>query len=363
MSLTPVKNTGSTTGPKDQVFRDKIKQGNATMATMKALQITKVHESRIITLDRPEPGPNEVLIKVMASGICGTDIHILEGGFMADYPVIPGHEFAGIAALVGTAVSRIQPGDHVAVEPNIACDNCSYCLNNQQNFCENWQAVGVTLPGGMAEYVVAPENAVFSIEDLEFEEGVFVEPLSCVLHGIQKARIRLADHVLILGAGPIGILLLQTVKVRGARSVTVVELDQTRAEYAKEAGADQIYRSLDDLPGEAFEVVIDATGVIPVMSRTPEFVRKGGTVLLFGVPPKTNVAFDAFSLFLKGLTILTSFTSVRNSIQAIELLKNRRINVKQLVSHRLPLAAFEQGVNLIRNKQEDVKKVLIMPNN
>jgi 2-desacetyl-2-hydroxyethyl bacteriochlorophyllide A dehydrogenase len=331
------------------------------MTPMKALQITKVHESQLITLDRPEPGPNEVLIKVMASGICGTDIHILEGGFVADYPVIPGHEFAGIVEQVGTAVSRIQTGDHVAVEPNIACDNCSYCLNNQQNFCENWQAIGVTLPGGMAEYVVAPENAVFPIGDLEFEEGAFVEPLSCVLHGVQKARLRLADHVVIMGAGPIGNLLFQTVKVQGARSVTVVEPDPARADFAKEAGADQICSSLDDLPGEAFEVVIDATGVIPVMMRTPEFARKGGTILLFGVPPKTKVEFEAFTLFIKGLTILTSFTSVRNSIQAIELLKNRHINVKRLVSHRLPLAEFEQGVNLIKNKRENVKKILIIP--
>ena len=109
--------------------------------------------------------------------------------------------------------------------------------------------------------------------------------------------------------------------------------------------------------------MIDATGVIPVMTRAPEFARKGGTILLFGVPPKTKVEFDGFTLFLKGLTILTSFTSVRNSIQAIELLKNGRINVKQLVSHRLPLAEFEKGVNLIKNKQENVKKVLITPNN
>jgi threonine dehydrogenase-like Zn-dependent dehydrogenase len=152
------------------------------------------------------------------------------------------------------------------------------------------------------------------------------------------------------------------VKIRGARSVTVVEQDQLRAEAVKGAGADHICGSLDDLSPEAYEVVIDATGAIPVMMRTPEFARKGGTILLFGVPPKTKVAFDAFTLFIKGLTILTSFTSVRNSIQAIELLKSRRIEVNQLVSHRLPLAAFKEGVNLIKNKQENVKKVLITPN-
>lgn len=332
------------------------------MTTMKALQITKPHELKIITVERPEPGIGEVLIKVMASGICGTDVHILEGEYLGAYPVIPGHEFAGVVEQVGQGVSRIKVGDRVAVEPNIACDNCSYCLNNQQNFCENWQAVGVTLPGGMAEYVVAPEKAVFNIGELEFEEGAFVEPLSCVLHGVQKTCIRLADRVAILGAGPIGILLLQAVKVQGAKSVTVVELDQARADAAQAAGADQIYHSLDDLPQDAFEVVIDATGVIPVMKRTPEFTRKGGKILLFGVPPKTKVEFDAFTLFLKGLTILTSYTSVRNSLQSIDLLKNKRINVKSLISHRLPLAEFEHGVNLIKNKQEQVKKVLITPN-
>lgn len=332
------------------------------MATMEVLQITKPYESKLVTLERPTPGPEEVLIKVIASGICGTDIHILEGEYFGAYPVIPGHEFAGVVEQVGQEVTRVHVGDNVAVEPNIPCDNCSYCLNNQQNFCENWQAIGVTLPGGMAEYAVAPEKAVFNIAGLEFEEGAFVEPLSCVLHGVQKLRIRLADRVAILGAGPIGNLLLQVVKLQGSQSVTVVELDQVRAEAAHAAGADEVYRSLDSLPKDAYEVVIDATGVISVMGCTPEFTRKGGKILLFGVPPKTKVEFDAFTLFQKGLTLLTSYTSVRNSLLAIDLLKNRRINVKPLISHRLPLAEFERGVNLIKNKQENVKKVIITPN-
>ncbi len=332
------------------------------MATYKAIQITEPHELNVATLERPSPNRGKVLIKVMASGICGTDIHILEGEYLGAYPVIPGHEFAGVVEQVGQAVSRIKVGDKVAVEPNIACDNCSYCLNNQQNFCENWQAIGVTLPGGMAEYVIAPEKAVFDIGELEFEQGAFVEPLSCVLHGVQKTRLGLADRVVILGAGPIGLLLLQVVKMQGAQSVTVVELDQARAESALALGADHVFRSVDALCQDTFEVVIDATGVIPLMKRTPGFARKGGKILLFGVPPKTNIEFDAFTLFRKGLTILTSYTSVRNSLQAIDLLKNKRINVKALISHRLPLADFEHGVNLIKNKQEHVKKVIITPN-
>lgn len=332
------------------------------MTTMKALQIKKPHEPEILTVELPQPKFGEVLVKVMASGICGTDVHILEGEYLGSYPVIPGHELSGVVEKIGQAVSRIKVGDKVAIEPNIACDNCSYCLNNQQNFCENWQAIGVTLPGGMAEYVVVPEKAVFNIGNLEFEEGAFVEPLSCVLHGVQKTSIRLADKVAIFGAGPIGLLLLQAVKVMGAQSVIMVELDDARAKAAQELGADQVHRSLDDLPKEAFEVVIDATGVIPVMKRTTEFVKKGGKILLFGVPPKTSIDFDAFNLFVKGLTILTSYTSVRNSIQAVDMLKNKLIDVKPLISHRLPLEKFAHGVNLIKNKEENVKKVLILPN-
>ncbi len=332
------------------------------MATYKAVQITKPHELKMATVEKSAPDRGEVLIKVMASGICGTDIHILEGEYLGAYPVIPGHEFAGVVEQVGKTVSRIKAGDKVAVEPNIACDNCSYCLNNQQNFCENWQAIGVTLPGGMAEYVIAPEKAVFDIGELEFEVGAFIEPLSCVLHGVRKTHIGLADRVAILGAGPIGLLLLQVVRIQGARSVTVVELNRARAESASTLGADHVFRSLDDLPKEAFEIVIDATGVIALMKRTPEFARNGGKILLFGVPPKTNIELDAFTLFRKGLTMLTSYTSVRNSLQAIELLKNKRIDVKTLISHRLPLADFEHGVDLIKNKREHVKKVIITPN-
>ena len=331
------------------------------MPTMRALQITKPHELEVVTVEQPEPGPHEALIKVMASGICGTDIHILEGEYMGKYPIIPGHEFAGVVVKTGDKVSRIRVGDRVAAEPNVACDNCQYCLNNQQNFCEKEQAIGVTLPGGMAEYVIAPEKTVYDIGNLEFEEGAFVEPLSCVLHGLGKLPFRLGDRVAILGAGPIGIIFLQAMKAQGAQSVAVVETDQGRADLAAASGADEIYRTLDDLPREAFDVVIDATGVIPVMNRTPELAKKGGNILLFGVPPKANVEFNAFNLFLKGLTIFWSYTSVRNSIQAIDVLKSKRIDVRKLVSHRLPLEEFATGVRLIQQKQENVAKIIITP--
>ena len=167
---------------------------------MKAVQITKPNQVELIELPTPEPKEDEVLIQVMASGICGTDIHIFRGEYLGTYPITPGHELAGTVAATGSGVQRFRPGDRVAVEPNIACNSCPACLANRQNFCENWKAIGVTLPGGMAELVLAPENAVFSIGSLPFRAAAFVEPLSCVLHGMQRADPRPADRILVVGA-------------------------------------------------------------------------------------------------------------------------------------------------------------------
>jgi 2-desacetyl-2-hydroxyethyl bacteriochlorophyllide A dehydrogenase len=302
------------------------------------------------------------LIKVQASGICGTDVHILRGEYLGDYPVIPGHEFAGVVEQVGAGVSRFPVGERVAVEPNIACDNCYNCLHNRQNFCSDWQAIGVTRPGGMAQYVLAPERAVFSIGDLPFEHGAFVEPLSCVLHGVERANIRLADRVALLGAGPIGILILQTVRLRGAARVTVLEKNPARAALARECGAGQCFAEIGALEREGYDLVIDATGVISLMERSIDLARRGGTVLLFGVTPAgQRMALEAFEIFRKGLTVLSSFTSVRNSYQAVALLQSGRVDVSALISHRLPLDEFERGVELIERGEEGVKKVLILP--
>ena len=330
---------------------------------MKAIQIEEPNHVAMIDAPRPEPGPGDVLIQVMASGICGTDLHIVRGEYMGGYPIIPGHEFAGVVTEVGAEVTRFEVGDRVAVEPNIACGNCDQCLQNRQNFCRHWEAIGVTRPGGMAQYVVAPEPAVFDIGALPFAVGAFMEPLSCVLHGVEKARVQMADRVAILGAGPIGLLMMQVVRARGAAEITIVEKNPARAAFAEALGADHCYRQLDDLPADAYDVVVDATGVIPVMARTIEFARRGGTVLLFGVPPAGEpMTWTPFQLFQKGLTVVSSFTSVRNSFQAVAMLRSRQVEVEPLISHRLPLAEFEKGVRLIEAGAEEVKKVLIFPN-
>ncbi|HTX79213.1 MAG TPA: zinc-dependent alcohol dehydrogenase family protein [Longilinea sp.] len=330
---------------------------------MESIVIRKPRDIVLTERDIPEPGPKEVQIKVMASGICGTDVHIFRGEYLGSYPVIPGHEFSGVVTAVGSQVTRFKIGDRVAVEPNIACDNCSECLNNRQNFCLNWQAVGVTLPGGMEQYTLAPEKAVFDIGDLPFDQAAFMEPLSCVIHGIERTHIELADQVAILGAGPIGNLMLQLARLQGAAHVTMLESNPGRVELARQLGADLVVTKLDDLKLNTYDVVIDATGVIPVMERSIHFVRNGGTVLLFGVPPSDkNIELEAFKIFQKGLTILSSYTSVRNSYQAVGLLQSGEVKVSPLISHHLPLKELPQALEMIETHDPTVKKVIMLPN-
>ena len=330
---------------------------------MKSVVIERPNEISLVERDVPHPGPGELMVQVMASGICGTDLHIYRGEYMGKYPVIPGHEFSGTVAAVGSGVTRFKAGDRVAVEPNIACDNCVNCLNNRQNFCLNWQAIGVTLPGGMEEYVIVPERAAFSIGDLPFEVGAFMEPLSCVVHGVERAQIGLADDIAIFGAGPIGNLMIQMARIQGARRVSVLEINPGRAELALQLGADRVASRFEDLEPETFDIVIDATGAIPVMNRTIDYARKGGTVLLFGVPPSgKNLEMEGFKIFRNGLTVLSSFTSVRNSYQAVGLLQSGQVRVDSLISHHLPLQEMPRALELIESRDPAVKKVMVHPN-
>ena len=333
--------------------------------TMKAARITRPNHVETFSAEVPEPRADEVLIQVKASGICGTDIHIYRGDYLGSYPIIPGHEFAGIITAAGPEVTRFKAGDHAAVEPNITCGNCPACLHNRQNFCENWRAVGVLQPGAMAEYVLAPEKNVFSIGSLSFREGAFVEPLSCVLHGVERCGVRMADRVLVIGAGPIGSLLIQTIGSRGASDITAVDRNPARLALAARAGASRTADSLDSLDDAAagtFDVVVDATGVPALMARTVEYARPGGRILLFGVPPRDGrLDLPAFQVFRKGLSIHSSFTSVRNSFQAVRMLQSKSVDVSALVSHVLPLERFAEGMEMIEQGKDGVLKVHIDP--
>ncbi len=310
----------------------------------------------------PVPDPKEILVEVMASGICGTDLHIAQGEYMGSYPVIPGHEFSGIVQEVGAGVTRFAPGDRVAIEPNLSCGECDYCEQGRINHCRNWEAIGVTRPGGMAELVVVPEAAAFDIGELPFEQAAFMEPLSCILHGFEKLALALDQRVLLMGAGPIGLMFAQVLVDGGVNDLHILERQSARRTRAHEVSTAVIVSDSSKLVPESFGLVIDATGSIALMNQSLDLARKGGSIMLFGVPPMdATLKISAFQLFEKGLSLHSSFTSVRNSTHALQMLAEDRVKVAELISHRLPLTEFEHGIELLGQGAEQVSKVMILP--
>jgi len=338
---------------------------------MRAYQIFKPGIIKEVLLDKKKmlnPPPGWISIRVSASGICGTDLHIFLGEYLGNYPIIPGHEFSGNVVAIGNKVDRFQIGDRVAVEPNLSCGLCDACLRNCQNFCENWQAIGVTMPGGMATHVMVPQQAVFNIRDLSFEEAAFMEPLSCVIHGVELIESTLGTHsalgarILLIGTGPIGMLLLRTLTNIGPAELDIVEKNKSRRNFAAAERSGQVFSDFSQVKKEYYDIVVDATGVIPVLEKCIIYARPTGKILFFGVPPRGKVmAIEPFRLFNKQLTILSSYTSLRNSRQAIDLISTRRIIVKDLISHRLPLNKLENGIHLLLDRKEPSMKVMILP--
>ena len=335
---------------------------------MRAAQISSIGNAQLVEVDIPQPGPHDVLIAVHAAGICGTDLHIYHGDYEATYPIIPGHEFSGIVAAVGTAVKRYHPGERVTADPNIPCNRCSACQRNQPNQCEALAAVGVTRAGAFAEFVLVPETNVFSIGSLTFEQAALAEPLACVVWGLKQVQIQAADSVLIFGAGPMGCLMLQAVRRAGAASVVISDVNTARLELAATLGATQIVRAddrqsfrLHELNPQGYDVVADVTGLPAVVEQAFEYVRPRGKVWIFGVcPPHAKACFIPYDVFRKDLTIVGSFAVNRTFQESIALLECGAVKVEPLISHRLPLEEFRRGLELAETAPERMKVQFFM---
>ncbi len=300
----------------------------------------------------PDPacGPDEVIVQVAQSGICGTDLHIYRGEYMGEFPLIPGHEFSGTVVEIGRDVDYVAIGDRVAPDPNIFCNHCEFCRNDQANHCLNWQGVGVTRNGGFAEYVAVPAKVCYPVpENLTDTQAAFIEPLACVAYAMRRLPVEPADQVLIFGAGPMGLLLVQTLRHSGASQVVVVEKQAERLALAKQMGAAQTVTAgpdqADELRSSApygFDVVIDATGVPAVIEQAFDFLKPRGRYLQFGVTPmNARVQIDPYAVFKNDWTILGSFAVCYSFQPAIAWLANGVIDIAPLVTHTAPLEAFD----------------------
>lgn len=333
---------------------------------MKAVVFESPNQTKIIDVPDPVIKENEVLIKVKASGVCGTDVHIYEGDFIGTYPIIPGHEFSGEIIEVGKDVKSVKPGDKVAVDPCIFCRKCSFCRENQENFCRALKAYGVHLNGGFAEMASIKEENIYLIDDLSYIEGAFVEPVGCCIHGIKQVNINIGDHVLIFGSGPIGLILMQLCKNYGSASVTVVDVFSDKLELAKKLGAtntvisdNNLAENLRNINEEGFQVVIDATGSPSVVQGMFNYVRDKGRLLFFGVcPQKSKIEISPYEVYKRELKIFGTFSLLHTAIPAINMIREKKINVEDLVSHYFSLDNFFTALNMMLNRSGSMKIII-----
>lgn len=316
---------------------------------MKAAVYHGKQDLRVEEVPVRELEANEVLIQVKYCGVCGTDIHIFNGdggSFEVTPPLIPGHEFSGVVAKVGSDVKRIKVGDRVSGDPNDMCGECYYCKNAMQHFCTNNIGVGTTVDGGFAEYVIMHEKQVYTFsEDLSFIEAAMAEPISCCLHGIDLCNIKSGDTVLVMGGGPIGMIMLQLAKNAGASKVILSEPVEEKRELAMKLGAtktinpieEDVQAVLDDYCRNV-NVVIECVGNVRTQADAIRFAGKGATIMYFGLAaPEDSLPLKPDDIFKKELHITSSFINPYTYERAIQVLESKTIDLESLITNVVPL--------------------------
>ena len=331
-------------------------------------------EFEVRDMEKRPLAADEVRIRVMACGVCGTDVHIYHGeagSAEVTPPVVLGHEYAGIVEEVGADVKGLAPGDHVAVDPNIYCGACTPCRDGKKQFCEHLQALGVTRDGGFAQYSAAPAAQCFKLApELPFEAGAMAEPLACCLHGIDAAGIRPGSTVCVIGGGAIGLLMVQLARLSGAAKVILSEPVELRRSAGLSVGADLAVDPLrEDLSARVREaagksgadVVIECVGNTAATRSAFEAAGFGATVLLFSVPaPTATVPLPLFDVYKKELAIRGSFINPDMHLRAVELLSAGRINVEPLITHTFGIGEMEQAIKMQMGGESI--KVMVLPN-
>lgn len=294
---------------------------------------------------KPTVGENDVLIKVMACGVCGTDVHIYEGDKgCADCtpPTILGHEFSGIVEEIGANVKDVLVGDRVCVDPNDTCGECYYCRSGIAHFCEQMNGIGTTRDGAFAQYVSVPKKQVYKIADTTtFEEAAMTEPVSCCLHGIDLCEITPASTVLVIGGGMIGLLMLQLAKIAGAHKIILLEPVEGKRETAKALGADicidpintDVKAELKKLGIERINTVIECAGLTKTIEQAIDLAGKNSIVMMFGLTkPDDTIAVKPFDIFQKEVVLKASFINPYTQGRAIALIDSKKIDVSSMVN-------------------------------
>lgn len=305
----------------------------------------------------PKVKEDEILIKVLACGICGTDVHVFKGINKGKPNIIRGHEFVGEILEIGEKVKDLKPRDIVVVDPNIPCMSCYQCRNGKIHLCKNLTAIGVDVDGGFAEYCVVPSKQAYILpSNIEPIVGALAEPLACAIHGIDRVGIKEGEDVLIIGGGALGLILTQLAVNAGASKVFVSEPQKEKRDLALGFGAsrviDPISEDLIDVvkketDDRGVDVVIEAVGSGKTILQAVKVVSDGGKVLFFGVAPEdVLIDISPFEVYRRELTLLGSFVNPFTMDRAVSLISTRRINLYPLISEIIPLRDIEEGIEI-----------------
>ena len=313
---------------------------------MRAVQLQAVGQIELVEVPDPSPGPGEVLVRVLAAGICGTDRHLFKGEFPCAPPVTLGHEFAGEVIGCGEGVT-LPPGTHITCDPNIACGTCDQCLRGKVNLCARNIAIGIPRDGGFAERTVIPAHRALPIPGLNPQHAAFAEPLACTLHGLDLGAPIPGEQVLVLGGGVIGLLAVQLARNAGA-DVTLVTRHPAKRALALSLGATRTAATEAEaraLLPQGADLVLECAGVAGTVEMAPRLTRSGGRVVVLGVMPQgEKVRIEPFDLLFREIRLLHSFINPFTQSRAAAMLMTGQIDLAPLISRVIPLSEAPQAI-------------------
>ena len=332
---------------------------------MKALRVTAPHQLAVVDLPRPPLGPGQVRVRVHQVGVCGTDLSLVAGKLpFARFPIVPGHELAGEITEAGPG-SLFVPGTRVTANPLQHCGHCPACLAGDIHYCPEVAVLGVVRrDGAFAEEVILDDAMVRLLpDDLSYEEGAMVEPVVIAERTVARGQVQHGDAVAVLGAGNIGLLLIQVARLAGAGRVLVSDVLDYRLELARRLGADLTVNvaQRDLVEAGSFEVVIDGVGNQQSISQSIQLCKPGGRVVVYGVPPQGDLALPILDAFRKDLTIHISRLYPRSFDEGIALLQRHVLDLDSVITTRIRLAQAPEAIRDLSERRGEMIKILIDP--